>query len=55
MACETCWGDAYMRYLASGDDRSHYDHYLELLAERVDSPCPHVDAGADSTQEPTDA
>lgn len=40
-ACENCWADAYMRYLASGDDRSHYDHYLELLAERADDPCPH--------------
>ena len=37
MACEKCWGDAYMRSLCDG--RSQADHYAELLAERKDNPC----------------
>lgn len=32
-ACETCWGDAYMRYL-SNPDKSQSEHYIELIKER---------------------
>jgi hypothetical protein len=37
MACEKCWGDAYLRSLVDG--RAQSDHYHELLAERVLKPC----------------
>ena len=37
MACEKCWGDAFVR--ARRDGRSQTDHYLELLDERKDKPC----------------
>lgn len=39
MACEKCWGDAYMRML--GDpSRSQADHYADLLAEVRDGKRP---------------
>ena len=37
MACEKCWNDAFRRAMTDG--RSQADHYLELLAERKDTPC----------------
>ncbi len=37
MACEKCWGDAYMRSLVDG--RAQSEHYAELLKERQDNPC----------------
>jgi hypothetical protein len=37
MACEKCWGDAYLRYLC--DRRPQAEHYRELLEERKDAPC----------------
>jgi hypothetical protein len=37
MACEKCWGDAYLRMLATGKPQT--DCYHELLAERVLNPC----------------
>ena len=36
-ACEKCWGDAYMRMLATG--KGQHECYFELLAERKDNPC----------------
>ena len=37
MACEKCWGDAYLRSLVDG--RAQSEHYHELLAERILKPC----------------
>jgi hypothetical protein len=37
-ACEKCWGDAYMRWLAH-PSKSQSEHYLDLLEERKDNPC----------------
>ena len=37
MACEKCWGDAYLRSLSSG--KSQADCYRELLEERKNNPC----------------
>jgi hypothetical protein len=37
MACEKCWGDAYLRSLHNGKTQS--DNYRELLDERKDNPC----------------
>ena len=36
-SCEKCWGDAYMRSMATG--RSQAECYHELLEERKDNPC----------------
>lgn len=38
MACEKCWGDAYMRHL-DNPSKTQFDHYSELLKERRDMPC----------------
>lgn len=47
MACEKCWGDAYMRSLFNG--KSQAENYAELLVERKDSPCtPEQQAGVDA-------
>jgi hypothetical protein len=37
MACEKCWGDAYLRSLTTGKSQS--ECYHELLAERILNPC----------------
>ena len=37
MACEKCWGDAYLRMLETG--KAQTECYHELLAERVLKPC----------------
>jgi hypothetical protein len=37
MACEKCWGDAYLRMLYRGGSQA--DHYRDLLEERKDNPC----------------
>jgi hypothetical protein len=37
MACEKCWGDAFLRSMMS--NRPQADCYEELLRERVDKPC----------------
>ena len=36
--CEKCWGDAYLRMLATGKPKEVC--YRELLEERKDNPCP---------------
>jgi hypothetical protein len=38
MACEKCWGDAYMRSQAE-PSKSQAEHYRDLLEERKDNPC----------------
>lgn len=38
MACEKCWGDAYLRSL-NDQSKSQPEHYLDLLLERQDNPC----------------
>ena len=38
MACEKCWGDAYMRWM-SDPSKTQAEHYRDLLDERKDSPC----------------
>ena len=37
MACEKCWGDAYMLTLCGTKTQAEYYH--QLLAERKDNPC----------------
>jgi len=50
MACEKCWGDAYMRMQMNG--RPQYDNYRELLEERKDNPCtPEEQAGTDRRED----
>ena len=39
VACEKCWGDAYLRMRLNG--RGQADNYRELLEERKDNPCTH--------------
>jgi hypothetical protein len=47
MACERCWGDAYLRYRAD-PRKSRSDHYHDLLLERKDNPCtPEQEKGTD--------
>lgn len=47
MACEKCWGDAYMRHL-DFPGKTQSDHYHDLLIERKDNPCtPEQEAGLD--------
>jgi len=36
--CEKCWEDAYFRTL-SDPAKSQYEHYVDLLLERRDTPC----------------
>lgn len=38
MACEKCWGDAYLRHRLN-PEKTQADHYRELLLERKDNPC----------------
>ena len=38
MACEKCWGDAYLR-MRHDPSKTQSDHYRELLEERKDAPC----------------
>jgi hypothetical protein len=38
MACEKCWGDAYLRML-SEPSKPQADHYRDLLKEREGNPC----------------
>jgi hypothetical protein len=38
MACEKCWGDAYLRHLAN-PSKSQAEHYRELLEDRMNFPC----------------
>lgn len=38
MACEKCWGDAYLRML-SEPSKSQAEHYQLLLDERKSKPC----------------
>lgn len=38
MACEKCWGDAYLRSL-SQPEKTQAEHYGDLLSERKDNPC----------------
>lgn len=51
VACETCWGDAYLRSRLQGG--SQVDHYKAILLERANDPehteygVPAIDAGAD--------
>ena len=45
MACEKCWGDAYLRWM-SDPAKSQAEHYADLLQERKYSPCtPEEEAG----------
>jgi hypothetical protein len=45
MACEKCWGDAYVRWM-SDSSKTQAEHYQDLLAERVLKPCsPKEQAG----------
>jgi hypothetical protein len=37
MACEKCWGDAYLRMIINGKGQA--ENYRELLEERKDNPC----------------
>lgn len=38
MACEKCWGDAYLRYRLN-PEKTQADHYQDLLKEREGNPC----------------
>ena len=38
MACEKCWGDAYMRWM-SDPSKTQAEHYTDLLQERKDQHC----------------
>jgi hypothetical protein len=38
MACEKCWGDAYLR-MRSNPYKTQAEHYRELLEERKGNPC----------------
>ena len=38
MACEKCWGDAYLRWM-SNPEKSQAEHYRDLLEERKNTPC----------------
>lgn len=38
MACEKCWNDAYLRWMAN-PGKPQADHYTDLLLERKDNPC----------------
>jgi hypothetical protein len=38
MACEKCWQDASARERAD-PNKTHYEHYRDLLEERKDNPC----------------
>jgi hypothetical protein len=38
MACEKCWGDAYLRTL-SDPGKTQAEHYRDLLEERKERPC----------------
>ena len=38
MACEKCWGDAYIRWM-SEPSKAQSEHYHDLLRERFDNPC----------------
>ena len=38
MACEKCWGDAYIRHL-NNPSKSQAEHYVDLLEERRSNPC----------------
>ena len=45
MACEKCWGDAYLRWM-SDPAKSQAEHYADLLQERKNSLCtPEEEAG----------
>ena len=46
MACENCWGDAYMRWL-SNPEKSQGEHYQDLLKERKDNPCSEAEQRGD--------
>jgi len=37
MACEKCWGDAFLRMLMNGKGQA--ENYRDLLEERKDNPC----------------
>ncbi len=37
MACEKCWGDAWIRSQWNG--KSQAENYHDLLLERADKPC----------------
>ena len=37
MACEKCWGDAFLRMLVNGKEQA--ENYCELLEERKGNPC----------------
>jgi hypothetical protein len=44
MACEKCWGDAYLKSREYGGSQSEW--YFKLLEERKDNPCtPKEQAG----------
>jgi len=36
--CEKCWNDASLR-VGSDSSKSQYDHYLDLMDERRETPC----------------
>jgi hypothetical protein len=38
MACEKCWGDAFMRLLYNCT-KTQGEHYRDLLEERKHTPC----------------
>jgi hypothetical protein len=38
MACEKCWGDAYIRHM-NNPQKSQAEHYVDLLEERRHAPC----------------
>ena len=37
-ACEKCWGDAFIR-ARTNPNKTQAEHYLDLLKERVQTPC----------------
>lgn len=49
MACEKCWGDAYLRMLVTG--KSQAECYRELLDERKDNPCSAEDQAGQFREE----
>lgn len=52
MACEKCWGDAYLRHI-NNPRKTQSDHYRELLEERRDTPCTQEEQTGQFNQEAT--
>ena len=55
MACEKCWGDAFIRMWLSGYIKTQAECYVELLEECKDNPCtPEEQQRGDSNEKHND-